>query len=121
MIRVARLIFFRTIEYLYFIVFGGVASARKRGAKIGTGCRIYIFQLGTEPFLISIGDNVRITSGVRILTHDGSTALVNDAQGRRYQNYKPVAIGSNVFVGINSIILPGVSIANNWSLLRVPS
>lgn len=113
MIRVAHSVFIRMIEYLYFIVFGGVASARKRGAKIGVGCHIYIFQLGTEPFLISIGDNVTITSGVRVLTHDGSTALVKDAQGRRYQNYKPVSIGSNVFVGINSIILPGVSIGDN--------
>lgn len=103
----------RAIEYLYFLVYGGVASARKRGVRVGVGCRIYIFQLGTEPFLISIGDNVTITSGVRILTHDGSTALVKDFRGKRYQNYKSVSIGSNVFVGVNAIILPGVSIGNN--------
>lgn len=33
--------------------------------------------------------------------------------GERFQNYGHIKIGSNVFVGINSIILPNVSICDN--------
>jgi serine acetyltransferase len=60
-----------------------------------------------------MGDSVTITSGVKIITHDGSTGLVRDEQGRRYQRYAPVKIGNNVFVGVNSVILPGVTIGSN--------
>lgn len=79
--------------------------------RIGSGCRIYITQWGTEPFLISIGDRVTVTSGVRFLTHDGSTWLVRE-KGERYQRYGRISIGNDVFIGINSIILPGVSIGS---------
>jgi acetyltransferase-like isoleucine patch superfamily enzyme len=79
---------------------------------VGKDCRIYIQQFGTEPFLISIGDRVTITAGVKIITHDGSTALVRDEGGRRYLYYARVEIGDDVFVGVDSIILPGVKIGS---------
>ena len=60
--------------------------AKKIGVKIGKNCRIYISQFGTEPFLIEIGNNVTITSGVKIITHDGSTWLINDEILRRIKN-----------------------------------
>lgn len=92
---------------------GGVAAARRKGVVVGNDCRIYIRNFGTEPFLISMGDRVTITSGVKILTHDGSTGLIRDADGRRYQRYAPVRIGSDVFIGVNTIILPGIVIGSN--------
>jgi len=90
-------------------MFGGVSSARAAGAKVGEGCRIYINDFGSEPFLITIGNNVTITAGVKLITHDGSLSLVRDAQGRRFY-YAPIQIGDDVFIGVNSIILPGVTI-----------
>lgn len=78
--------------------------------KIGKGCRIYIHEFGSEPFLIEIGNKVTITAGVRLLTHNGSTWLIEDsAKGRRY-DHRPIKIGSHVFIGIDSIICPGVCI-----------
>ncbi|WP_317168577.1 acyltransferase [Mucilaginibacter agri] len=68
--------------------------------------------ISSEPFLIEIGDKVTITSGVRILTHDGSTWLMNDKKGRRFL-YRSVKIGNNVFIGVNSIIMPGVIIEDD--------
>jgi acetyltransferase-like isoleucine patch superfamily enzyme len=100
------------ISLLIFRFVGGAEHARYCGVKVGENCRIYIRQFGTEPFLISIGDRVTITSGVKIITHDGSTILVRNDAGHRYLYYASVTIGDDVFIGINSIILPGVTIGS---------
>ncbi len=89
---------------------GSTYAARALGVTIGEGCRIYT-SFGNEPWLISIGDRVTVTSGVQFITHDGATGLVRDEKGRRYR-YAPIEIGSDVFIGTNSIILPGVRIGN---------
>ena len=82
---------------------------------IGENCKIFPgVSLGSEPYLITIGDNVEITDGVRILTHDGGVKVAMklqlcenaDLMGR-------VVIGNNVFIGVNTIILPGVEIGDN--------
>lgn len=97
----------------YWILYseGTVSYARSIGVTIGDDCRIYITHFSSEPFLIEIGDRVTITEGVRILTHDGSTILFTDEKGRRF-DYRRVIIGSDVFIGTRSIILPGVRIGN---------
>ncbi len=92
--------------------FGNVALARWLGVEVGEGCRLYIREFGSEPFLISIGDRVTITQGCTLLTHDGGTWLVRDAGGSRYQSFGRIRIGSDVFIGANSIVLPGVTIGN---------
>ncbi|EJL6424275.1 acyltransferase [Vibrio cholerae] len=92
---------------------GKVSYARKLGVKIGENCRIYISYWGTEPELISVGNNVTITSDVTLLTHDGSTCLIKNDNDERYYKFREIKIGNNVFIGTKSIILPGVSIGNN--------
>ncbi|MFK8164587.1 MAG: DapH/DapD/GlmU-related protein [Lewinella sp.] len=77
------------------------------GTVVGDGCRIFPYAFSSEPFLIEIGNRVTITAGVRLLTHDGSTWLIRDDRGRR-QLYRPIKIGNEVFIGIDSILLPGV-------------
>jgi maltose O-acetyltransferase len=57
---------------------------------------------------ISIGDNVILAPNVHILAHDAST--------KPFLNYTRVAnvqIGSRVFIGAGTIILPGVTIGDN--------
>lgn len=85
---------------------------RHIGIKIGENCRIYTRTFGSEPWLVSIGNNVTITAGVTFITHDGSTWLIKDKKGRRYL-FRKVNVGNNVFIGINSIILPGINIQDN--------
>ena len=92
-------------------LFGGDYAARRIGVKVGEGCRIYTYNFSSEPWLISIGDRVTVTSGVKFLTHDGATWLIRDENGRRYR-YAPINIGNDVFIGVNTIILPGVNIGN---------
>lgn len=91
---------------------GGVRHGRILGVEIGLGCRVYISDWGSEPYLIRIGNNVTITGGVKLLTHDGSTCLI-ESDGIRYYKYGRVSIGDNVFIGTNAILMPGVSVIDN--------
>lgn len=88
---------------------GHAGAARAAGVSIGTGCRILSNVATTEPWLVTIGDHVTISSDVRLITHDGSGWLVKDERGRRYR-YAPVQIDSWTFIGAGAIILPGVHI-----------
>lgn len=90
----------------------------KMGVRIGEECRILddpIKVFGTEPYLISIGNHVEITHGVRLITHDGSMWVLRDlySECRQIDKFGRITIGNNVFIGIDSIILPGVNIGNN--------
>ena len=58
----------------------------------------------TNPKGVHIGENTVITPGVHILTHDYIRG-----DGTFLDTY----IGNNVFIGINSIIMAGVKIADN--------
>lgn len=90
---------------------GGAAAARWMGVQVGEDSRILSHLFGSEPWLVSIGDRVTLSSGVRILTHDGVGWLFRNSDGRRYR-YARVSIGDDVFVGIGSIIMPGVRIGD---------
>ena len=66
---------------------------------------------GTEPYLITLGDNVRISFGVVFITHDGGTWVFRDQ--KPYDGiikYGTIHIGERTFIGCNSIIMPGVKI-----------
>ena len=92
-------------------LFGRVTLARFLGVKVGIKCRIYTHAFGSEPWLISIGDRVTISSGTKFLTHDGATWLVRGEEGRRFL-YRPIAVGNDVFIGVDVIILPGVRLGD---------
>lgn len=66
----------------------------------------------TEPWIITLGNNVHITDGVRFITHDGGTLLYRK-QIPDLEITKPITVGNDVYIGNNVIILPGVSIGNN--------
>ena len=90
---------------------------RKIGISIGNGTTIFdpknTFIDETRPWLIKIGDNVQITKGVTILSHGFDWAVLKGKYGDVIGSSGPVHIGNNVFIGMNSTILKGVSIGNN--------
>ncbi len=88
---------------------------RKSGLKFGNNCDFYkSVKFGTEPWLIKIGDHVRLTHNVNFITHDGSLWVVREMLSKHELDLlKPIIIGDNVFVGWNSTIMPGVKIGNN--------
>ena len=99
-----------------------IVHLRKIGMLIGKDCSIYaptkVLIDEQYPWMISIGDHVRITQGVIILTHDYSWSVLkrinyNGESGRILGACGKVDIGNNVFIGMNAIILSGVSIGNN--------
>lgn len=90
-----------------------VRYARLLGVKCGEGCSFIRPMFGTEPYLINIGNNVQITHGVTFLTHDGSLWWLFKDKYPDIDYFAEIQIGNNVFVGVNSIIMPGVTIGNN--------
>lgn len=58
--------------------------------------------------LITIGDGAYITAGVTILCHDASST-----SRLGFFHVAPVVIGKNAFIGVNSIIMPGVRIGDD--------
>lgn len=67
---------------------------------------------GTEPWIITLGNNIYITDGVKFITHDGGTLLYRHLVPD-LEITKPIVVGNNVYIGNNVIILPGVTIGNN--------
>lgn len=88
---------------------------RNKGVAIGDNSEIYpTVNFGTEPWLISIGERVRIGSNVQFYTHDGGVHVL-----RIYEKYKDIdlfgkiVVGNNVNICPNVMILPGVTIGSN--------
>lgn len=82
---------------------------------LGCNCEIYPkVSFGSEPYLITIGDNVRVTNGVAFITHDGGLwVLRNTGQLKNADSFGRIEVGNNVHIGINATILPGVTIGDN--------
>lgn len=104
----------------YIIRFRGdkIKYLRWLGARIGNNCSI-LNKIGefSEPWLIEIGNNVTITTGVLLVTHDGGSRLFRNVipnANRVFGNgFGTIIIRDNSFIGTNSIILPGVIIGPN--------
>lgn len=101
-----------------FIRFGGNRNEffRWQGAKIGDNCNLQILSLGSEPWLIEIGNDVTIVSGSHLITHDGSSRLFRNSipGSSKYGNrFGTIIIYENCFIGADVIILPDIKIGPN--------
>ena len=89
----------------------------KNGAKIGEGTRIFgpVSTFGSEPYLIEVGEKCQFSHTANFLTHDGGISVLNNLNmfNGPVDKMKRVKIGNNVFIGLNSIIMPGVTIGDN--------
>lgn len=110
------------LKHYLHVIWWHLASEEKRiqylrnmGVQIGNGCSISKdVQFGTEPYLIKIGNDVRLTSNVKFVTHDGGMWVLR----RKYDmpdadKFGTIEIGNNVNVGWNTIIMPNVRIGDN--------
>jgi len=69
---------------------------------------------GSEPYLVSIGEHVTISSRVSFITHDGGTWVFQEQEKYRdVIKYGRIVIHDNCFIGSGSAIMPGVSIGPN--------
>ena len=109
----------KIIERLNRVVNFGVVCDLKRfkaeGGIIGKNCEVHSqVEFGSEPYLITIGDHVRITQGVKFVTHDGGVWIFRqDNDMTDIDVMGPIKIGNNVHIGWNAIIMPNVTIGDN--------
>ncbi|RUO37096.1 capsule biosynthesis protein CapG [Aliidiomarina taiwanensis] len=85
--------------------------ARRSGVTIGKNCDIQNVCFGSEPYLISIGNHVQITSGTKIFTHGAGWVLRLKHPDMDF--FGKVVIKDNVYIGNDCLIMPGVTIGNN--------
>jgi acetyltransferase-like isoleucine patch superfamily enzyme len=85
---------------------------RSLGAEVGKDCRLLIRTLGSEPWLVRIGNHVTISFNVTLLTHDGATWIFTE-EIPSLQKFGPIEILDNCFIGAGATIMPGVRIGPN--------
>ena len=90
---------------------------RGKGMVIGRDTVIHdvrnVFVDPSRPWMIEIGNNVQITRGVTILTHGYDWSVFKGMYGDVLGSAGRVKIGDNVFIGMNTTILKGVTIGDN--------
>ena len=82
----------------------------RRGLRVGKNLKRMnqVIIDDSHSWLITIGDDVTLAPRVHILAHDASTKTFLD-----YTKIGCVNIGNRVFVGAESVILPGVTIGDD--------
>ena len=89
----------------------------KLGVKLGNNVKFYspwtITVDDQRPWMIEIGNDVHITAGVKILQHGYDWCVLQKKYGEVLGSSGKVKIGNNVFIGVNTVILKGVTIGDN--------
>ena len=86
-----------------------IQQFREAGGVCGKNFKFYCPMPG-EPFLVTIGDDVTIAAGALLLTHDNSV-IKCDLDATDY--FGRVTVGDSCFIGMNSILLPGVELGDH--------
>ena len=91
---------------------------RKQGVSIGDKTRLNcsVTAFGTEPYLVTLGEDCLIADSVKFITHDGGVKVLSDLgyfNGERMDIIAPIKIGNNVYIGSGAYVMPGVTIGDN--------
>jgi len=90
---------------------------RKKGIKLGKNTfwgNIRTISIDTtRPSLVEIGDNVRIDTGMTILTHDYPTWVFRYVYNDFVNSSGRVKIGNNVYFAQHCTVLKGVTVGDN--------
>lgn len=106
---------FKIIYEKFLSRFKPIEFAKYIGVSVGNECRfigVSKATFGSEPYLISIGNHVTLTANVRFITHDGGVWVFRG----EYPNmdvFGKIVIKDNVFIGLNTIIMPNSFIEDN--------
>jgi acetyltransferase-like isoleucine patch superfamily enzyme len=85
---------------------------RSLGAQIGNDCRLLVRNLGSEPFLVRIGNHCTVAAQVSFNTHDGATWVFTE-ELPSLQRFGTIEVLDNCFIGYGAILLPGIRIGPN--------
>jgi acetyltransferase-like isoleucine patch superfamily enzyme len=107
----------RVFKYIYDLIWTKISPigyATHLGVKLGENVTFYSMKpsmFSTEPWLISIGNGCHITAGCIFVTHDGGTLILRK-EVPDLELTAPIIIGNDVYIGLNTTILPGTKIGN---------
>lgn len=112
---------FNALRMRYILHYGGekyLNYLRSKGVKIGQGTTIgenaSSLQIDlSRPYLLEIGDNCRLNTGLVIMTHDFATMVFKNKYGELIPCSGKVKIGNNVYFGRQCTVLKGVTIGDN--------
>lgn len=96
--------------YLELIkIISPVRYARLIGVNLGSNCLIYrSMEWPSEPYLVTIGNNVQLTRGVAIHTHGGGNVIRRKVPD--FDAFGKVVIKDWAYIGSHAQIMPGVTI-----------
>lgn len=83
---------------------------------LGKNVELYTINFGTEPYLVSIHDNVIVAAGVNFVNHDVSVFNVARLLGLRRGDIDKVGsieLFENCFIGTSTILMPNCSVGKN--------
>ena len=100
------------VKSVYYRIFTSPSRyAKFLGATIGKSCAIATKGFPREAYLITIGDHVQVTEGVKFFTHGGGWVIRQECPD--FDSFGKITIGNNVYIGNDACIMPGVTIGNN--------
>ena len=89
--------------------------AKEIGVNIADSVRITgHIKWGSEPWLVTVGENTTIADGVVFTTHDGAVNVVNKEE--KYKDvikFGRIDIGNNCFIGAGARFMPDVIVVDN--------
>ena len=103
-INLVKLAFYQVVNLI-----SPVRYARLIGVNIGKSCMVYrSMEWPSEPYLVTIGDNVQLTRGVAIHTHGGGHSVRRIVPD--FDVFGKVVIKDWAYIGAHAQIMPGVTI-----------
>ena len=104
------------VRRLKLLVCGSLKTAIQEGMRVenGVSCMGGV-NFGSEPYLITLHKNCRISSNVIFVNHDGGTWAIRETEydNGRIVKFGAIEIGEWAFVGARSTIMPGVHIGEH--------
>lgn len=101
------------ITRLYRVFASPEKYARHIGVNIGTGGFISTRKFSSEPYLITIGNFVRVAPGTSFYTHGGTWSLRKKYNDSKVDTFGKIVIGDYSYIGEHCMIMPGVTIGEN--------
>jgi len=86
-------------------------TLRSMGVNVGERSRVYTTKLGSEPWLISIGEHCGISHDVVFVTHSSNWCFQDKHE--TLTSFGKIEVKDNVHIAVNAIILPNVTIGPN--------
>ncbi|MGY4002860.1 MULTISPECIES: acyltransferase [Aeromonas] len=105
--------FYRRIQKIFL---SANKLAELRGVKLGKNCKLNkTVDFGSEPYLITLGDDFYCSTGIKFVTHDGSVNVLRNLypELKSADLFGRISIGKNVFLGCDVIVLPNSCIGDN--------